>query len=38
MYRGGSQYRTTCPAYHITVYLDKCEITLAEMGRGGSGP
>jgi len=31
-YRGGSQYRTTCPACHITVYLDKCEIT-----RGGSG-
>jgi len=26
MYRGGSQYRTTCPACHITVYLDKCEI------------
>ena len=38
MYRGGSQYRTTCPACHITVYLDKCEITQAEMGRGGSGP
>jgi len=37
-YRGGSQYRTTCPACHITVYIDKCEITLAEMGRGGSGP
>jgi hypothetical protein len=36
-YRGGSHYRTTCPACHITVYLDKCEITLAEMGRGGSG-
>jgi hypothetical protein len=27
MYRGGSQYRTTCPACHITVYIDKCEIT-----------
>ena len=27
MYRGGSQYRTTCPACHITVYLDKCMIT-----------
>ena len=26
MYRGGSQYRTTCPACHITVYLDKCKI------------
>jgi len=38
MYRGGSQYRTTCPACHITVYIDKCEITQAEMGRGGSGP
>jgi len=34
-YRGGSQYRTTCPACHITVYLDKCEITLAEIARGG---
>ena len=31
-YRGGSHYRTTCPACHITVYLDKCMIT-----RGGSG-
>lgn len=37
MYRGGSHYRTTCPSCHVTVYLDKCEITLAEMGRGGSG-
>jgi len=27
MYRGGSHYRTTCPACHITVYLDKCKIT-----------
>lgn len=36
-YRGGSQYRTTCPACHITVYLDKCEISHAEMTRGGSG-
>ena len=27
MYCGGSQYRTTCPACHITVYLDKCRIT-----------
>ena len=27
MYRGGSHYRTTCPACHITVYLDKCMIT-----------
>jgi len=26
-YRGGSQYRTTCPACHVTVYLQKCEIT-----------
>jgi predicted Zn-ribbon and HTH transcriptional regulator len=31
-YRGGSQYRTTCPTCHITVYLDKCKIM-----RGGSG-
>ncbi len=31
MYRGGSHYRTTCPACHVTVYLDKCKIT-----RGGS--
>ena len=30
-YRGGSQYRTTCPACHITVYLDKCEISHAEL-------
>ena len=37
MYRGGSQYRTTCPACHVTVYLDKCEISLAEITRGGSG-
>jgi len=37
-YRGRSQYRTTCPACHVTVYLYKCEITRAEMGRGGSGP
>ncbi len=35
-YRGGSQYRTTCPACHITVYVDKCEITLAEMAQGGA--
>ncbi|WP_461366816.1 hypothetical protein [Candidatus Darwinibacter acetoxidans] len=27
MYRGRSHYRTTCPACHITVYLDKCKIT-----------
>ena len=27
MYRGRSHYRTTCPACHITVYLDKCMIT-----------
>jgi hypothetical protein len=33
-YRGGSQYRTTCPSCHVTVYLDKCEISLAEMARG----
>lgn len=33
MYCGGSQYRTTCPACHITVYIDKCEITPAEMAR-----
>jgi len=32
-YRGGSQYRTTCPACHITVYLDKCGITPAEMAK-----
>jgi predicted Zn-ribbon and HTH transcriptional regulator len=32
MYRGRSHYRTTCPACHITVYLDKCKIV-----RGGSG-
>ena len=25
-YRGRSHYRTTCPACHITVYLDKCKI------------
>jgi len=31
-YRGRSHYRTTCPACHVTVYLDKCMIT-----RGGSG-
>ncbi len=36
-YRGGSQYRTTCPACHITAYIDKCEITQAEMGQGRSG-
>ena len=35
-YRGGSQYRTTCPDCHITVYVDKCEITLAEMAQGGA--
>ncbi len=34
LYRGGSQHRTTCPACHITVYIDKCEISLAEMARG----
>ncbi len=34
MYRGGSQYRTTCPACHVTVYLAKCEISLAEITRG----
>ena len=34
LYRGGSQYRTTCPACHITVYIDRCEITLAEITRG----
>jgi hypothetical protein len=34
LYRGGSQYRTTCPSCHVTVYLDKCEITQAEMARG----
>jgi len=32
MYRGGSHYRTTCPACHITVYLDKCQITRGESG------
>lgn len=31
MYRGGSQYRTTCPACHITVYLDKCEISHGDL-------
>jgi len=31
MYRGGSHYRTTCPACHITVYVDKCEISHAEL-------
>jgi len=30
MYRGRSHYRTTCPACHITVYLDKCKITRGE--------
>jgi len=30
-YRGGSQYRTTCPACHITVYLDKCEISHGDL-------
>jgi len=34
MYRGGSQYRTTCPACRITVYIDKCEVSHAEMARG----
>ena len=32
MYRGRSHYRTTCPACHITVYLDKCKITRGESG------
>ena len=32
MYRGRSHYRTTCPACHITVYLDKCKI--AQDGSG----
>lgn len=27
VYRGGSQYRTTCPGCKITVYLDKCEVS-----------
>lgn len=31
LYRGGSQHRTTCPACHITVYIDKCEISHAEL-------
>lgn len=35
-YRGGSQYRTTCPACHITVYIDKCEIAPAGMARGAA--
>ena len=26
-YRGNSDYRTSCPACHITVYLDKCKIS-----------
>ena len=34
LYRGGSQHRTTCPSCHVTVYLDKCEISLAEVARG----
>jgi len=29
-YRGGSQYRTTCPSCHVTVYLDKCKIDKCE--------
>ena len=32
MYRGRSHYRTTCPACHVTVYLDKCKITRGESG------
>ena len=31
-YRGRSHYLTTCPACHITVYLDKCKITRGESG------
>ncbi|MFA5409576.1 MAG: hypothetical protein WC343_12465 [Bacilli bacterium] len=31
LYRGGSQYRTTCPACHITVYLEKCEVSHGEL-------
>ena len=31
MYCGGSQYRTTCPACHITVYVDKCEISHGDL-------
>jgi hypothetical protein len=31
LYRGGSQHRTTCPACHITVYLDKCEISHGDL-------
>ena len=36
VYRGGSQYRTTCPACHITVYVDKCEVSHAELARAES--
>lgn len=34
LYRGGSQHRTTCPACHITVYIDKCEVSHGEIARG----
>jgi hypothetical protein len=31
LYRGGSQHRTTCPACHITVYIDKCEVSHGDL-------
>lgn len=31
LYRGGSQHRTTCPDCHITVYIDKCEISHGDL-------
>ena len=31
LYRGGSQYRTTCPKCYTTVYVDKCEISHGEL-------
>lgn len=33
-YRGRSQYRTTCPACHVTVYLDKCKMAQDGSGEG----
>ena len=30
-YCGGSQYRTTCPKCHVTVYIDKCEVSHGEL-------
>jgi hypothetical protein len=31
LYCGGSQHRTTCPACHVTVYIDKCEVSHGEL-------